>query len=462
MAADGGRGDAEVALGGEAEEVELHLGGGLARHAAFLQEGPEGDLGGVRLGLLHHGVEEAGVARAAAPPGEFVVDEVAEEPGIVLVRRALLARHVVAVGGELRVEHVREGAARTVLVRADPEGVVVLVPAEGVAHREEARVDESAALECGIAARAEEVEAPRLQARERVRLPVRLVRELLLVDLVMHAPLRALAPVTLVAHVVHAHEHHAASERVDRPPAAVRALHHAEEARGSLLDLGGEAVGFIRGKGFRRFCARPRFLARGVERGEASAESAVRVERGASARDGGRGERETPGEDQLSGGVAHLALNARAVRFEGEGVGLAVAPRAVLLGTFLLELVRDLREPRAVAHLAQLEEVSAGIPLVVRRRLHEGEVPVIAFVVDERHAERGPAVRAGGRGRDRGGHLDLRGARRGLVCGESAGLAGNRVVAEGPRDGVGVPLFKGNGKRCGTDNCAREGARQDK
>ena len=190
VAADGCRGDAEVALGGEAEEVELHLGGGLARHAALLQEGAEGDLGGVRLGLLHHGVEEAGVACAASPPGELVVDEVAEEPGVVLVRRAAAARHVVAVGREQRVEHVREGAARTVLVRTDPEGVVVFVPAEGVAHREEARVDESAALERGIAARAEEVEAPRLQARERVRLPVRLVRELLLVDLVVDAPPR--------------------------------------------------------------------------------------------------------------------------------------------------------------------------------------------------------------------------------------------------------------------------------
>ena len=474
MAADGCRGDAEVALGGEAEEVELHLGGGLARHAALLQEGAEGDLGGVRLGLLHHGVEEAGVACAASPPGELVVDEVAEEPGVVLVRCTAAARHVVAMGREERVEHVREGAARTVLVRADPEGVVALVPAEGVAHREEARVDESAPLERGVATRAEEVEPPRLQARERVRLPVRLVRELLLVDLVVDAPLRALAPVSAVGYVVHAHEHHPASERIDRPPAAVGTLHHAEEARGVLLDLWGEAVGRIRRKGFRRLRAGTGFLTCGIERGEASAEPAVRVKCGTSARDGGgrgaiycarssRRKRESPDEEELAGRVAHLALDARAVRKEREGVCLAVAPRTVLPETLLLQLVRDLREPRAIARLAQFEEMSAGVPLVVRRRLHEGEVPIVAFVVDERDAERGPAVRAGGRGRDRSGHLDLRGARRGLVHGESAaGPARNCVVAERPREGVGVPLLKGDGKRGGAGNRARQGARQDK
>ena len=64
-------------------------------------------------------------------------------------------------------------------------------------------MDEPAVLEGGIASRAEEVEAPLLQAGERIFLPVNLVRELPLVHLVVDAALSALAVVPLVLHMIY-------------------------------------------------------------------------------------------------------------------------------------------------------------------------------------------------------------------------------------------------------------------
>ena len=49
----------------------------------FEQEVADGDFGVVGGGLLHGGVKKTCIAVAAAPPGEFVVHEISEDPWIV-------------------------------------------------------------------------------------------------------------------------------------------------------------------------------------------------------------------------------------------------------------------------------------------------------------------------------------------------------------------------------------------
>ena len=283
VAADRLAGNAEIEVRRALQERKLHFGGRLARHPLLREERPLRDLCAVRLRKLRDRVEEARILRAAAPPGELVVNEVAKEPGIVPMWRALPPRLIVRPCGEAGMEHVREGRARPVLVRTDVIIGIAAIPAESIADREEDRVDQSPMLEVSVAARAEQIESPRLQALQGVRLPVRLVRELDLVHLVVMALPRTLAVMAPVGDVVDAKEHRPAAKRIDHPPAAVL-LDHPEEARRLLRHARHEAlacVGRDRGCGFRTHLG-PHC----VERGKRPAETAVRMQRGTPAGDG--------------------------------------------------------------------------------------------------------------------------------------------------------------------------------
>ena len=253
VAADRLARETEIEVGREFEEVELHRLARRPRHAAFCEELLLCDPGAMRLGQRGDRVEQARVGTAAAPPRQFVVDEVAEEPGIVAVRGAGLAG--ARPDREVRMEDVRKRRTRTMLVRANEVVGVARVPAQAVADRKEDGMHETAVLERHVAARPQEVETPRLQTLQRVRLPVRLVRELRLHRLVVVGLPDPLAVVAPVRHMVHAQQHHAAAERVDHPPPAVLLL-HAEEARRRRRHLRHEAVALIGGEGRPRL--RPR------------------------------------------------------------------------------------------------------------------------------------------------------------------------------------------------------------
>ena len=96
----------------------------------------------------------------------------------------------------------------------------------------------------------------------------------------------------------------------------------------------------------------------------------------------------------------------------------------------------------------KLEEMLALTRIFTRRRLHQGQVPEVAVVVDDRDAERSPAVRTCDGRSYRGGNRNLRGARRSETRGESThGGTFCRSVAERPSDGIAIPFLGRHGRR---------------
>ena len=130
--------EARAPEGVEGGEVVACLPGG---------EVAQGEFGGVGGAFLHDRVEEAVLKAAAAPPREFVVDEVAEEPRVFAVGGTFEAGAVAAEGLEVGVEDVGEGGAGAVLVGGDV--VFVAEGGEVVAAVEDLGVDEAAVLERG-------------------------------------------------------------------------------------------------------------------------------------------------------------------------------------------------------------------------------------------------------------------------------------------------------------------------
>ena len=343
---------AEVDVRRELKERQLVVGGWRALHAALREELPLGDLSAVRVGELRHRVEESGVAASAPPPRELVVDEVSEEPRVVAVRGAADARLPVRPLRKLRMEHVGERGARTVFVGADVEVGAIRIPAKPVADGEEHGMHEPTVLEGWIASRAEEVEAPLLEACERVLLPVNLVRELPLVYLMVDAALSALAEVSMVLHVVDAEQHHAPSKRIDHAPASVL-LHDTEESSRLVRDVSEKTVARVR----RHVLS---FLGDGditpeLRVDERAAEQASGMKRRAATQDGiCSRKRECTREQRFTRGVFNLACDfARsAVETQGHTICLTVLPRALVYVPQTLELVNALRKPDAVAHFA--------------------------------------------------------------------------------------------------------------
>ena len=307
-----------------------------------------------------------------------------------------------------------------------------------------------------LAAGAEQVEAPRLETLQRVRLPVRLVRELHLVRLVVEAPPRALAVVPPVGDVVDAEQHGPAPERVDDPPAPVL-LDDAEEARCRVRHARHEARARVGRERCLRFGARTRLRTRRVRRGERPPETARRLQRRASARHGLHRALCV----RLREGVAHFPDDRAARVLHGAGdavrrtrkrdlVGRAVDPARRLAVVRCLQAVHMLGEPDAVAHFGKFEEPPPARHAL--RRLHERHVPEVAVVVDERDAERGPPVRPHRPlRRDARGDADARAARRRLMDREAAGEAtrANRLrgVIERPGKRVVRPVRARTGKR---------------
>ena len=289
--------------------------------------------------------------------------------------------------------------------------------------------------------------------------------------------MRALAPVPLVADVVHAQQHDAAPERIDRPPASVILLHHAEEACRLVRDPLHEAVGCVGRKYLLRDHLRTRLGACDVDFREYALEPAVNVQARTAACDGGRAgarpsrcgrnklrpsrrELVTACEYHLAGRILDLAADSRRIARENKAIRLAVAPTPGMTRLSALQLVNGLREPFSFLHLAQLEEVATRIPLVVRRRLHKREMPVVAAVVHERHAYRGPTVRAARLGPYQRGDRHLGGA-----FGLESRQVAKSLCAHAPDLGVERPcdrvqLPQGDGTVNGIGDSRHDGSQQ--
>ena len=174
---------------------------------------------------------ERGLLGRAAPPRELVVEEVAEEIGIVLLRGAELGGALVAESGPVGMAHVRECGARAALeVR---KLVVRAEAAELLPHFELHGVRETAVLELGGASGAEGVEAPVAEACERFVGPCGLVAaEALRVLVAVGHGLQGFAPVAVPVGVIYAAEERRRAVGRDGPPAAAGILRDAPEAGG--------------------------------------------------------------------------------------------------------------------------------------------------------------------------------------------------------------------------------------
>ena len=160
--ADGGAESGEVAFGDQPDKGALgrcRRGGGSA---SLSHEGLQCLAGAVFGREGEHEIEEASGGVAEAPPAQFVVDEVADEPGVAEVGRATLAGEFVAGLPEVGVEDVGEGGAGGVAVGGYPAvGVVAAAEVRGKVKRVGAvGVDERAVAHLRSGADGEEVEAP--------------------------------------------------------------------------------------------------------------------------------------------------------------------------------------------------------------------------------------------------------------------------------------------------------------
>ena len=404
------------------------------------------------------GVEEAGRRhrKAVAPPCQLVVDEPADEPGVVLEGCALFAGAPLARRRELRVEDVGQSSARGVFPFADvPVGVAAAdaLPELDVAHVRKRLVGEQP-QGAGVA---EHREAPVREPRQGFVGPGfdgRVVRgdEAAVGRVAERVAVRALR-----LDVLRCGEDHGAAGRVDRPVAAVDRL-DVEKAGGRSADArlrtggdkGREPRRFRRGAGHRRQGGwRRAGLDRDIRKN--AAHLAVHVEGGPPWKRGTGGDGESLAEDRLAGrGVADPALHAIRRADELEVVFAAILP----VGGLLAAQARGdvlLRAPDAVRHGLQLEAVpGAGVV----GRLHDRELPVVVRRDVGVHAESGPVgIVAAIHGdasadRQRFGRRRRRGAKRGAEC--PAGAV--RPRQEGMRVKVEVRL----GGRGGHDGGNRE------
>ena len=237
--ADRRRRGGKVAVGDHGKEVDLHRLGDVAGDAARREKRLQRPTRRVRGRQGGHGVDER---RAVAyghelsallpksPPREFVVDEVANEVAVVRMRAARLFRHLATEVGELRTEDVRERAARPAEVRADVV-VRVALPCGGRGpHAQENRVAQAAMPGRMGGVAAERVEAPRLEARHRCRLP-RAGRDVFhLGRLPVGVLPRHVVARSARTHPAHAHLKRPVARAVHQPPAPLSVTRRRHES----------------------------------------------------------------------------------------------------------------------------------------------------------------------------------------------------------------------------------------
>ena len=407
-------------------------------------QGCQRALGRVRRIFFHHGVKESGVRRATPPPRQLVVDEIAEQPGIVAVRLAAGPRHIPAIGLEVRMKDVRKGRARPPFVRCD---LVLVAQCRQIrADVEKLGVHQPAMLEPRRAARPQHVEAPLFQAAQRFALPLGLIGIFLPVFLAIGRVAQLLAPMAMIGHVIHAQQHQAAPQRIDRPPASIRLLDDAEKA-GRLIPHVRHAVRHIK--------RRHRRLRRGLFRrglrprrshGAVNAHDTGHAQRGPSDAHRSRRKGKAPAQDQPAVRRENRAGDALRIHAERQSVRLSEGPwqRRRFID---LHLQVVLHRPLAVAHLAQLHHRPATL---LRRHLHQCQLPVVVGIRHDRHPSDSPAVAPRLLRREERLDRDGGGERCRLIHGDAVPVGGNTLDLlrpEAPRQRIAEPSVAA-GRQC--------------
>ena len=289
------------------------------------------------------------------------------------------------------MEDVREARARTAVAGKDVE--LVAVAGEVLADVDDVSVRKAAPQEDGRR-RGEEVEAPRADAREGVGGPV-VERRILSGDCAgVWGVAKRRVEEAVVRHHADSGEEEALPIGIHEPPAPVLGT------RGAI-ELGGIRVS---GFGFRGIW-HPAPGSRNTSRLYARevADDAVEPERGAAGGDVPRIKRVAPAEEELAAlRVAHLALDAFAVKGEAEAVGAAPLPGGASADVGLhLQRGVHLRGPATLRHG---DGALAGLGLVKR------QIPVVAWRLEDGY--RGGAVGLGGLSLRREGGLNGQNGRR--------------------------------------------------
>ena len=198
--------------------------------------------------FLHDGVEQAGLdfEPLLAPPAEFVIEEVTEQPriGRVFVERA---GRVFAVAREVGMEDVGERGTRNALGLADR--VLIAQMRESFSEGQEMDVGGAATVKAWRSAGGNEVEAPLLQPGKGLLRPRLLTRILLAILLAIRRVAERFAVVPLEPDMINAQREKAATGGIDRGP-GLSVLFHVEEAGFLAVDARKEARRTIRRKGF--------------------------------------------------------------------------------------------------------------------------------------------------------------------------------------------------------------------
>ena len=357
---------------GETGELRPELGVERLDAAKFLlQQREPGLLARMVSRLLPHLGEQPFRPPRLAEPLQFVVEEVAQQPGIVRVRCAHAAGNQVAVARPVGAEHVREAGPRG--ARTD-----VVAPGKPAAQRQKLDVRQALVAQRGRVAGGQRVEAPGLEPLQRGRRPVGLAA----VFLLRHAAVRRIAqffaPVPLIADVVGADPVEAVPVRINQPPAVVELL-GVEEPRRLAVHPGRTRRSVLRVRRDGRGRGRQRLRGAGAEGGVAR-RKAGRRQCGYAA--GRRAPVELVAEPRadLARALADHPFNAGGVQREPQPVDMAVFPwesaalprrRRQVRGRFVL------RQPLPVETFAQLDEMT--VPFV-GRPLTEREVPIILVI----------------------------------------------------------------------------------
>ena len=185
-------------------------------------------------------VESGGGLPPARAPRQFVVEEPAEEPGVVADGGAELLRAGFAERGPVGMEHVGEGRAGGVAVGEDRAVGVALGEVLSEAERRDVR-KAPAAAQLHVAGRTEVVEAPRAEPSEGFLRPGRLGRIVGLAEAAVGRMAERVAEGT--ARMDPAAAEHEARRAVRRDDAG------APVDVGDAEEAGGRHVGGIRGEG---------------------------------------------------------------------------------------------------------------------------------------------------------------------------------------------------------------------